>query len=242
MANTPGVSPTLSSALAVLDQLSTERPAFHGHGAEPVNWQLGDGLLRWLVQQLPTGSVTLETGCGYSTVAFTAHCSAHTVISPVAVEHERIRAWSEAQGLDSGRVRFVLEPSQVWLPAAATELGELDAVLIDGDHAYPVPSLDWYYTAPALKVGGLMVVDDIQIRACGQLADFLSAETGRWEAVTTIDDAAVFRKVSPSGVGDMLWNQQPWNEVHRPGQGPLASLRAAVRLRSRLRDLAGRAP
>jgi predicted O-methyltransferase YrrM len=220
-----------SDIVGVLDRLFADRPSLHGHGAQPVNWQLGDALLRWLLDELPDRPATLETGCGYSTIAFAALSGSHTVVSPVAVEHDRVRAWCAAHGISVEHVRFITEPSQVWLPAAATTgaLRDLDAVLIDGDHAHPLPSIDWYYTAGALRVGGLLVVDDVSIRAC------LATETGRWDLVTTIDDAAVFRKLSSDVVDYIPWSQQPWNQRLPARNGPLARLRSAVRLRTRLR-------
>ena len=226
-------------AISLIDRLLTERPSFHGHGGTPVNWQLGDGLLRWLVDELPDDPTTLETGCGYSTIAFAALSKSHTVISPVIVEHDRIRAWCAAQGIHTDHVRFVAEGSQRWLPRAddAGEVQPLDAVLIDGDHAYPIPGIDWYYTAGSLRVGGLMVVDDVSIRACHDLRRFLEGESRRWVAVTTIADATVFRKLTNDVVDYTPWNQQPWNR-HRPSASlRLASLRSTVRLRTRLRSL-----
>lgn len=229
---------TRSDVVSVLDRLRADRPSFHGHGQNAVNWQLGDGLLRWLVDALPHQPATLETGCGYSTVAFAALSRSHTVVSPVEVEHERIRSWCASRGIGIDHVRFVAEPSQSWLPAASgtDALGLLDAVLIDGDHAYPLPSIDWYYTAGALRVGGLMIVDDVSIRACGELRDFLLAEAGRWEVATTIDDATVFRKLAPDVVDYTLWNQQPWNRRVVPS-GRLGGLRSSLRLRTRLRAI-----
>jgi hypothetical protein len=51
-------------------------------------------------------------------------------------------------------------------------LPPLDIVLIDGAHAFPFPFLDWYFTASALKAGGLLVIDDVQIATGTILADF----------------------------------------------------------------------
>lgn len=222
----------------VLDRLLDERPALHGHAVvAPVNWQLGDKLLRWLLGQLPDGARTLETGCGYSTIAFAATSAHHTVISPIEAEHARVRAWCAEHGIGTDHVRFVAEGSQRWLPRASAEglIEPLDAVLIDGDHAYPIPGIDWYYTAGALAVGGLMVVDDVSIRACGDLRRFLEGEAGRWEALTTIDDATAFRKLSADVVDYTPWTQQPWNHQQLSGRRLLDLARGKVRLRSRLR-------
>jgi predicted O-methyltransferase YrrM len=234
---------TRPDAARTLDQLVEERPALHGHATgDPVNWQLGDGLLRWLVRELPEEPTTLETGCGYSTIAFATISRTHTVISPVAAEHERVQAWCAAHGIGTDHVRFVAERSEQWLPRAALDgqLEPLDAVLVDGDHAYPVPAIDWYYSAGALSVGGLMVVDDVSIRACGDLRRFLEGEAGRWEVLRTIDDATVFRKQTSDVVDYRPWNQQPWNRQRPSLALRMASVRGTVRLRTRLRALLDR--
>src|SRR6185503_1666742 len=71
-------------------------------------------------------------------------------------------------------VTFELGPSDKLLPTMA--LGDLDLVLIDGGHGFPVPFIDWYYTAFALKAGGIVIVDDTQIWTGAVLRDFLMAD------------------------------------------------------------------
>jgi predicted O-methyltransferase YrrM len=217
------------SVIAAIDALVAERPNFHGWGDVPVNWQAGDGLLRWLAAQLDGGSTTLETGCGYSTVVFAAAGVEHTVVSPVPQEHERVQAWCADHDIDCSRIRFVAEPSTRWLPGHTDELGALDLVLIDGAHGYPVPALDWYFTAGALAVGGLLVVDDVSIPACGELAAFLSLEAGRWASLTTLDDARVFRKESEHVLIDEPWSSQPWNARRATGDRSLDRAKAKVK-------------
>lgn len=225
-------------AVALLDALFEERPLFHGAAPE-VNWQLADEPLRWLLDQLPAGARTLETGCGYSTVLLAAVAEHHTVVAPATEEHERVRSWCSAHGVTTTHVRFVAEASQRWLPTAASNagLGDLDCVLIDGDHAFPVPSIDWYYTAEALRVGGLCIVDDVAIRACGELASFLDSEEGRWATAGRLPNTVAFRKLSHSVLENQSWRLQPWNTLTLTSPSRLAKLRARVRPRNRLRGL-----
>lgn len=231
---------TGTDATRVIDRLLAERPSLHGHATgTPVNWQLGDGLLRWLARELPAAPVTLETGCGYSTIAFAALSRNHTVVSPIEAEHDRVRAWCATNEVGTEHVRFIAEGSERWLPPAALagEIEPLDAVLIDGDHAYPVPGIDWYYSAGALNVGGLMIVDDVSIRACGDLRRFLEGEAGRWDVVGTVDDATIFRKLHADVVEYRPWNQQPWNRQRPSTALRVAALRSTLRPRTRLRTL-----
>lgn len=236
------MSPIRSSPTSsVLDELLRERPSLHGTDSQPVsNWQLGDRLLHWLDRNVPEGATTLETGCGYSTLLFAARSGAHTVVSPIEAEHRRVREWCAAHGVAVDHVRFACEPSERWLPAAAADgsLGvDLDVVLIDGSHSYPGPAVDYQYLGPVVAVGGLLIVDDISIRACGDLADFLAAERGRWQRVTTVSDAAVFRKLAADAADFRPWNQQPWNRRRAVLRDAAGRVRSVVRLRSRLRAI-----
>ncbi|HVX18962.1 MAG TPA: class I SAM-dependent methyltransferase [Acidimicrobiales bacterium] len=238
MSRDTDTSPARQGPPDLVRVLLEERPSLHGQDVQaPVNWQLGDQLLHWLDEHLPDGARTLETGCGYSTLVFASRAAHHTVVSPIGAEHDRVRAWCDEHGLDHTSVRFVCEPSQAFLPRAwaASELGELDLILIDGDHAYPAAGIDWYYSAPALKVGGLLIVDDIAIRACGHLADFLAAEKGLWESVATLSDATVFRKASPAATEFRPWDSQPWNRRRVTAADVVQRVKSRTRIRSRIR-------
>jgi len=83
---------------------------------------------------------TLETGAGASSIVFAAAGSAHTVISPAADEHERIRSWCERNGISTARVRFVAASSDTALAGSWTP-EPLDLVLVDGAHLFPFPVL-----------------------------------------------------------------------------------------------------
>jgi hypothetical protein len=45
----------------------------------------------------------------------------------------------------------------------------LQAVLIDGPHAYPFPDLEYFYLYPHLETDGLLVIDDIDIASIHNL-------------------------------------------------------------------------
>jgi hypothetical protein len=191
---------------AVFEDLLRERPSFHGHGGV-AQWQLADDVLSWLQENVGPDHRTLETGCGYSTVVFGMRGCAHTVISPMGEEHDRIQAWCRQHGLDLRRVTFLVGRSERILPGQGADA--LDLVLIDGWHAFPGPFLDWFFTAERISVGGRVLIDDTQLRSVRILRDFLAAEEGRWRLERRFERSDVFCKTSGAVfVGD--WRTQPY--------------------------------
>jgi predicted O-methyltransferase YrrM len=222
---------------SLLDELSASGPSFHGRTEdEEFNWGLNHEALGLLAELVSAGQRTLETGVGCSTVVFAANGAHHTVVSPFAVEHERVRSWCAEHDVDLSAVTFVAQPSQVALPAL--EATPLDLVLIDGDHAFPSPFIDFYYAGWRMVRGGLLVVDDTNLRACSVLVDFLAAERTRWRLHTELRTTTVFERLDGPLVPPGGWRHQPWgSEPLRPGSRPTALqwIRARARLRTRLR-------
>lgn len=110
-------------------------------------------------------------------------------------------------------VTFVEGPTQLTLPRQQFP-EKLQLVLIDGPHAYPFPDLEYYFLYPHLDTGGLLILDDIQIRSIHNLFAFLCAdsmfrldEVVRSTAFFTRTDAPTF---DPAGDG---WQEQRYN-VH----------------------------
>jgi len=113
--------------------------------------------------------------------------------------------------LRPGVVRFVEGPTQQTLPQHHFS-NRLQALLLDGPHAYPFPELEYYFFYPHLDPGALLIVDDIQIRSVHNLYEFLRSdrmfrldEVVHTTAFFTRTDAPTF---SPSGDG---WWEQGYN-------------------------------
>src|SRR5438309_88268 len=137
---------------------------------------------------------TLETGAGSSTIVFAAAGAEHEAVTPDAAEEDRIRAECERRGIDSSSVSFRIGSSHDVLPAL--ERRPLDLVLVDGAHGFPYPILDWWYLAPRLRVGGVMLLDDAYMPPVGTLVDALRSQPG-WEVAAPIGQRTVaFRKVA----------------------------------------------
>ena len=115
---------------------------------------------------------TLETGTGASTIIFAGSDARHVAISPAHEEHERIAAYCGSEGIDVGGVRFIDRPSHLAL-LSEWQPEPLDVVLIDGAHRFPMPIVDWFYTAPHIKEGGWLLVDDAFLGSVNVLVSFL---------------------------------------------------------------------
>jgi predicted O-methyltransferase YrrM len=193
--------------MLTLRDLIEQPPLIHNNRS--ITWGIRPALAQLLDEAIGPRSVTLETGAGLSTlVILRKRPRQHTAVQPVPDEFAVILQFAERHQLDIHTFLPIVARSQDWLPRA--ELPDLDFVLVDGAHAFPVPFIDWYYGAEKLKVGGLMAVDDTHLVTGTILADFMDVDP-RWEPVVR-DDAshfAVYRKrVHP--VHDDDWTRQPY--------------------------------
>jgi hypothetical protein len=226
---------------SISEQLAASDARFHGWAADvEVNWGLNPDALRFLEEHVRPGSRTLETGAGFSTVVMAARGAIHTVVSPFAFEHDRLRRWCQEQEIDLSSVTFEVAASQDALPALDSPL---DLVLIDGDHAFPIPYVDFWYAGGRLVQGGLLVVDDTDLRACRVLTDFLESDTQRWRLHTKFRTTTVFERLAGPMLPAAGWEAQPWGARPLLAGGRwslLTRLRARLRVRTRLKRLLGR--
>jgi precorrin-6B methylase 2 len=152
---------------------------------------------------------TAETGCGGSTIVL-SHASERHIAFAVEGADCTISELREHADLRIDNVNFMEGETKDTLPSYSFE-EPLDLVLIDGPHAYPLPQVEFAYLFPHIKVGGWLVVDDIQIPSVHDLFRFLSREsTVALEEV--IVRTAFFRRIkllesSPDG-----WE---WQEMNR---------------------------
>jgi hypothetical protein len=231
---------TRPQALALLGELcAAERPRLHFRETALQDWGLEPSVLRWLFDHVGEGARTVETGCGHSTLVFALRGAEHTVISPDPIEHERVQRWCDEHGVPVDRVRFVAGRSQDVFPGLDVG-GPIDVAVIDGDHAFPIPFIDWYHLAARLGVHGLLVIDDVDVPTGRLLVEFLEAESGRWVRRARFPRTVVFEKTAVD-VTDLGFWEQPWTaERSLPLDERWRELRNRVRLRSRLRAIAGR--
>jgi predicted O-methyltransferase YrrM len=141
--------------MSLTDELRSAPPGLHG---QTEFWGLAWEALAFVERSLRPGMGTLETGAGASTIVFAAGGADHEAVTPSQDEADRILAECERREIPTDKLRFRIGSSadvlRTWEPR------ELDLVLVDGAHAFPYPTLDWWYLAPYLKIGGLMLLDD----------------------------------------------------------------------------------
>jgi predicted O-methyltransferase YrrM len=178
------------------DELVADPPRVHEDppGRIHGDWALSGEALRFIADTVGPGATTLETGAGLSSALLLLLGCEHTVVTVDPGEIDRLHEYCRRSDIPLERARFLVGNSAWVLPAA--DLPDLDFVLIDGSHAFPIPFLDWYYTAGALREGGLVMVDDVQLWPCGTLAGYLDEEPG-WRLEGRPDRTAVFRKTAP---------------------------------------------
>lgn len=188
-----------------LDELMTALPRVHDRRS--VTYAIDPQLAQFLSSRLSTDHVTLETGAGLSTLVIAQKgVRRHISIQPFGDEFQVLRDFAASGDIDLGCVETVVAKSQDYLPTAT--LPALDLVLIDGEHTFPIPFIDWYYTADRLNVGGLMIVDDIDIATGTILAAFMAADR-KWEQIHHDGRSrfAIYRK-REHPIHDGSWRKQ----------------------------------
>lgn len=219
-------------------------PSLHRPGGgELVQMGLAPEMLAFIAAHVDESSHTLETGAGMSTIVFAAKGSRHIAITPVKEEIALITRHCEEHGIATERVTFLCAPSEHALPSLQTE--SLDLVVIDGRHGFPAPFIDFFYTAGKLRIGGHLIVDDVQLSPSRYMRDLL-AEQPEWQLVKELEHrSAVFEKLG-EGSEWLDWADQPFvmrtSGVPTPLQVALQDLRRRDlgALAGRVRRTAGR--
>lgn len=149
-----------------------------------------------------------ETGCGGSTIVL-SHVSERHVAFAIEGEDRTITELQGQSELRAGSVIFVEGETRETLPRYVFE-GELDLVLLDGPHAYPMPQVEFAFLYPRIRPGGWLVLDDIQIPSVYELFRFLEKESS-----VVLEEVAVrtafFRRVSVVEYGPDGWERQGMN-------------------------------
>ncbi len=124
---------------------------------------------------LRPGHTTIEIGGGHSTVAFATAVARHICVNPDRTANEMVRGFLEQNGLWRDNVEFHGESSDAVLPTLEVA-GGFDVALMDGNHSFPFPMLDWHFLDRHLHRGSLLVIDNVEINAVRMLTEYLDRE------------------------------------------------------------------
>jgi hypothetical protein len=194
-----------------LETILAEKPLLHddparGRGQRRL-LSLSDRSLAYLASAVTDKSITLETGNGLTTLLLSVAAGKHFSISPDRTVFDRVLEFLRAHDwvVPQDDLVCLCAGSEAVLPRESFPL--LDLVLIDGNHGFPLPFLDWFYTSRLLRTGGIMIIDDCQLWTGNTLKEFLLKEP-EWKLV--FDDQCKtfgFQKIAPTNI-TKDWYQQ----------------------------------
>lgn len=177
------------------DKIIANYPSFH-RDAKGEPWFLGvsGDTLKTFAGYIQPGMRTIETGAGFSSLAFILNGAHHTAICPDDYLEKNMRTWCDEWKIDHSRFTYLTAMSQDVVPGLTEQF---DFVFIDGEHAFPMPQIDFYYLARRLKVGGHMAIDDTNIWTGAILVQHLRLDKS-WKLVQELDGkTAVFQLLEP---------------------------------------------
>lgn len=163
-------------------------PLHHWHGVHTTGG-FEDESLR-LVYETAKKSVMdgelniLEIGAGMTTLAMLcASPTRHVAICPEPQTLIEITRYATENGIGMDNLQFVKGRSEIELPRLVLDKPpQFTFALIDGGHNFTQCWNDYVYCRYALKRGGIILIDDIQLYSCRQLALFIKASPD-WEDI-----------------------------------------------------------
>lgn len=205
----------------LISNLLENRPLLHEDAAgRPAYYGIDPRLVLILRAAITPGCRTIETGSGISTIIFLILGAKHTAVSPDANEPKRIGTYCQTHGIPIENYSPITGRSENVLPGLTLDV-PVDVALVDGHHSFPVPCIDWFYLTRALRQGGTMIIDDVQLWSGKIIADFLDADDA-WERVVRNERFAGYRLLIPSErVLLRRWRQQPYLVQQLPPPSPI---------------------
>jgi predicted O-methyltransferase YrrM len=209
--------------MSLTDDLRSAPPGLHGQSEF---WGLAWEALAFIERTVRPGMATLETGAGASTIVFAAGGAEHEAVTPSQEEADRILAECQRREIPTENLTFRIGSSAEvlhdWEPR------ELDLVLVDGAHAFPYPTLDWWYLAPHLRADGLMLLDDAYMPPVAAVVDHVR-HSNAWRLEQPVSfRTAVARKLADETI-DGEWKGHRMNFSYLPpGQRAVAAVRQRV--------------
>ncbi|WP_270935810.1 class I SAM-dependent methyltransferase [Falsiroseomonas oryzae] len=159
----------LLEAIAAYD---AGRPAGHHAGSLAVS------TVRRMAEICGDGhSLTMETGCGKSTILFSNLSQRHLVFTfdDRAVPDSSVAYYQGCPVTRLNRVEPHFGPTQMTVPRHHFDR-PIDVALLDGPHAWPFVELEYYFVYPHIRRDGWLILDDIHIPTIGQMLRTLAAD------------------------------------------------------------------
>lgn len=190
----------------VLARLAQDKPLFHyldEDGVQRVtsagitaargdcSWAVGSGVLQWIADHLSSEMVTIETGAGYTTILFAALAKHHYCCTLSQREADKIRAYLKQIQITDDNLTFLIGSTDETLSRLGTET-VIDFAYLDGCHGYPFPALDWHYIDKHLKVGGIIGMDNVELRPVREHCEFLE-ENGSYRLAGVVTEGYFVR-------------------------------------------------
>lgn len=140
----------------------------------------GEVLQAWIAEHKPRQ--LLEVGFAYG-ISSLFICEAiqpfdhlsHDIIDP----YQRTN-WQSVGLLNleragyAGRFTWYEQPSEICLPNMLAQGKEIDFAFIDGFHTFDHTLIDFFYVNRMLAVGGIVVIDDIQLPAIRKVVSYVN--------------------------------------------------------------------
>jgi hypothetical protein len=186
------VHPLRSDERAASIQMFLADPPRVHDGAPGGVWGTSTDCYEFMASHLPDNPATLETGLGLSTLMLGTWARRHTCVVGSQAQVDALQAHARNRGYSLTNTRFAVGSSDQVLPSL--QLEPIDLFLIDGGHGYPMPVIDWYYGSLALRAGGVVVVDDIQLPSVDDYLVRFLREDPRWLQVAGDGKWVAFRK------------------------------------------------
>ena len=169
--------------------------------------------LQKIIESNPTFKKTLEIGCAWGISSLficqgieARENSQHTIIDPF----QRIQ-WDNV-GINNlekagfSNFQLIEEKSECALPGLLTKNQEtFDFVFIDGWHTFDHTLVDLYYSLRLLKIGGVVVIDDVSMSSVRQAVDYVL----QFENIELISRVRISRKATNQRILRILLTANP---------------------------------
>lgn len=177
-----------------------------------------------IIQNDPTIQKTLEVGCAYGLSSLYI-CAAiqdrsgasHTIIDPFQNSHWDGVGVIKLQELGIDFFNLIEIKSEFALPQLlAQQEGQYDCIFIDGWHTFDHTLLDCFYATRLLRVGGVLVVDDVLFPSVKRVINFLK-NYPCYEEIGSVqrNSPKTWKKILARNLAFLI-NQHIWKQILNP--------------------------